>query len=282
MSHPQRKRSLPRVTVIWAVTAIFLFLALFLVTFWAQGGRYFAVETPSMGQAAPVGSMVFSLPTPFSRLVVGDIISFHPPTSPSETYTHRIVAISSTGVTTRGDNNGIADPWRVTSPFMIGRVAFVGFGVGWLTRCIPLLTLGFALVWFITRYLRSPTRRSAFRIGGYAFVFAMTVAIVRPFVRMLLLTATAAHGRAHANLVSTGILPIRVTAVGGTFVDLLSGQKGAVSVATVAKAHYQIGADLNLTPLGWILFFACCGIPLFSILLVGLPRDTVAGAILPQ
>lgn len=261
--------------------AFFALLLVAFLVFLAHGGRYFIVETPSMGQTAPVGSLVFSTPVQLSQLRVGDIISFHPSTSPRELYTHRIVAIKAAGLTTRGDNNGIEDPWLVTQSSLVGQVHFVAKGLGWILRCLPLMVLGTALVWFSTRYLRSPTQRAAGRIGGYAFVFAMTIAIVRPFVRILLLTATAAHGRAHATIVSTGILPIRVSAVGGSFVHLVSGQIGGVSVRTVAKAHYQVGADLDLSPVGWVIFFACCSIPLLWILVVGLPSNDAERKVAP-
>src|SRR4051812_5422095 len=68
--------------------------------FQLSGGRWFIIETPSMGTVAPVGTFVLTEPATMGELAVGDIISFHPPTAPGEVYTHRVVALDAAGATT--------------------------------------------------------------------------------------------------------------------------------------------------------------------------------------
>ncbi|CAN5140777.1 hypothetical protein BH09ACT1_BH09ACT1_27250 [soil metagenome] len=262
---------------IWAGSLAMIAIVAAVMLFQLSGHSYFIVQTPSMGQTAPVGTLVLDTPTTVKKLAVGDIISFHPPTSPKQVYTHRIVAIGSTGgITTRGDINGVDDPWVVTQSDLIGEVTTILPHAGWIIRAIPLLLVGSVFVWFATRLLRSPTRRAAFRISGLSFVVAGTVAILHPFVKVILLTAVADHKGAHATIVSTGMLPVRVTAVDGSSVDLVSGQVGHITAQAAAHANYQIGTTLNLPIWGWIIFFAVCSIPLLWTLIVGLPSHKPA------
>ncbi len=55
------------------------------VYWFATGGRWLIVETPSMGRSAPVGTLLWV--EPVHDLHVGDVISFHPPGEPKITYT---------------------------------------------------------------------------------------------------------------------------------------------------------------------------------------------------
>jgi len=65
------------------------------------------VTTPSMGPAAPVGTLILTRPVRIGDTRVGDIIAFHPPTEPRETFTHRVVTVDPDGgLRTRGDING--------------------------------------------------------------------------------------------------------------------------------------------------------------------------------
>jgi signal peptidase I len=280
MNTAQRTRSIRRGTIaIWAGSLVMIAVVGAILLFQLSGHRYFIVQTPSMGETAPVGTLVLDSPATVAKLAVGDIISFHPPTSPKQVYTHRIVAISDAGgITTRGDINGVDDPWVVTNADLIGEVTTILPHVGWVIRAIPLLLVGSVFVWFATRLLRSPTRRAAFRISGLSFVVAGTVAILHPFVKVVLLTAVADHKGAHATIVSTGMLPVRVKAVDGSHVDLVSGQVGHITAQAAAHANYQIGTTLNLPIWGWAIFFAVCSIPLLWTLVVGLPSSTPAAA----
>lgn len=277
MMHAERPQQTTRparrgTLAIWFGSALMLAVVAAVLLFQLSGHRYFIVQTPSMGQTAPVGTLVLDTPTTVTKLTVGDVISFHPPTSPKQVYTHRIAAISDAGgITTRGDINGVDDPWVVSQANLIGKVTTILPHVGWIIRAIPLLLVGFAFVWFATRLLRSPTRRAALRISGLSFVVAATVAILHPFVKVVLLTAVADRKGANATIVSTGMLPVRVQAVDGSHVDLVSGQVGHITANAAVHANYQIGTTLNLPIWGWLIFFAVCSLPLLWTLVMGLP-----------
>ena len=43
------------------------------------GGRWAVIETPSMGRAIPVGSLVLTRPRPLTNIEVGDVVTYRPP-----------------------------------------------------------------------------------------------------------------------------------------------------------------------------------------------------------
>ncbi|MES2094376.1 MAG: S26 family signal peptidase [Actinomycetota bacterium] len=245
--------------------------------FQASGGRFFIVESPSMGRTAPVGSLVIDRSTTVAELRVGDIISFHPPSAPTSVYTHRVSSISPQGaIRTRGDISGVDDGWVLGQSDLIGKVGVIAPGIGWVIRALPYLLLGGVAVWAVSLRARTPFRRAAYRIVGYSLVVSLTAIILRPFVGIQLLSATADRDSARATVVSTGLLPIRVTAVDGGFIDLVSGQVGHLDIATIASdARYSLSSTLNLPLWGWAIFVVVCAIPLLWVLIVGLPPRTL-------
>ncbi|MCB4209087.1 S26 family signal peptidase, partial [Arthrobacter sp. UM1] len=64
------------------------------------GLRAFIMETPSMGTAAPVGSLVLTAPAQTGDLSVGDIVTFKQDGA-KETHTHRVIAAGKDGVRTK-------------------------------------------------------------------------------------------------------------------------------------------------------------------------------------
>ena len=80
-------------------------------------------------------------------------------------------------------------------------------------------------------------------------------------------------------MVSTGLLPIRVTAEHGNHVDLLTGQVGQLSIPTYLEdGYYRMSSALHLDLAGWIAFLLVCCIPLIGTMIFGLPpQDTVDG-----
>lgn len=271
---PGRRRIRPSTFAMWAWMALALGVVATALVFFATGGRWFIIETPSMGQTAPVGTLVLNQPTTVSDLAVGDIISFHPPTAPSEVYTHRVVAIDDGRVTTKGDINGVSDPWTLADDDLIGATTAVLPGVGWIIRCLPYLFVGGLVVWIVTRFARTATRRASWLILGWSLVASITVFIVKPFVGIIVLTTKATQSGATANLVSTGLLPIRVRAVGGSSLDLLPGQTGMISVPTLSESgNYKLETALNLGLWGWVVMALVCALPLLWCLIVGLPPE---------
>ena len=260
-----------RAISLWVWGALAAAAVIIAAIFWISGGRWFIVESPSMGQAAPVGTLVLSTPVSIGELSVGDIITFVPPTT-TEVYTHRIVKVGADGLTTRGDINGATDPWVVAQTDIVGQATTVLPGVGWLLRSIPFLVLGSIFVWFLSGFLRTALRRSISRILGFSLVVSLTAFILRPFVGVTILELATGQSGAEATVVSTGLLPIRVQAIGGSFVDLVSGQVGRLNIpGLLDNGSYQLGSTLNLSLLGWILFVLACATPLLWCLVVGLP-----------
>ena len=75
------------------------------------------VISGSMEPLLPVGSVVILEQVSADQLVVGDVIAFRRPDRPDVVVTHRIVGIDAStagrGFTTKGDANGVEDPWIV-------------------------------------------------------------------------------------------------------------------------------------------------------------------------
>lgn len=253
------------------------------------GGRWAVVETPSMGQAVPVGSLILTRPRPLDRLVVGDIVTYQPPHLRS-IYTHRVVAVDADGtLEVKGDLNGTPDPYPVTQDALVGQVVAHVRGLGWLLRALP-TTLGALVVLLGATHLWvGPRWRSGVRVIGTCLTFAVVSLLLRPFVHPLLVaTTTVGDGPGtglRATVVSTGLLPTRITGAGGQHVDLLSGQAGSVPVQAGAPGGpLMITGSAHLT--GWWLVGvgAVCLLPLLWCLVVGLavpsaqdPRGREAG-----
>ena len=93
--------------------------AIAVILFLSSGFRLFAILTPSMGQTAPVGTLVVSHSA--DSYQTGDIISFE---RISRVYTHRIVAIGPDGITTVGFRTDTQSTLDLQAP----RAGSVGFG----------------------------------------------------------------------------------------------------------------------------------------------------------
>lgn len=261
--------------ILWSGAILAAVVAVGILLFHLGGGRWFVVETPSMGRAAPVGTLLIDIPATVDTLRVGDIVTFHPPTASTSTYSHRITAITATGlVSTRGDINGSVDPWAIRNHDVIGKAIGVLPGAGWIVRATPLLLIGCVVVWLLSRYERNPTRRASVRIVGFSIVVTAVISLLRPFVGVVLLSETATPAGVQAVVVSTGLLPIRVSAVGGTHVQLVSGAVGQLTTHTPSPdGRYHFASALDLPFAGWAIFAGICAVPLLWCLIVGLPAS---------
>jgi signal peptidase I len=270
-----------RVVVSGTAIGLITLLLAAAAAFWLTGGRGYVVRTPSMGTAAPVGTLVLTRPTSVDSLHVGQIIAFHPPTEPSETYTHRIVSITDSQVHTRGDINGATDPWTLGNKDIIGRASVVIPRLGWLVRAAPLLIIGNLIVWIASAMLLSRERRGPARTLGFGLLFALACYLLRPFTGVIQLATTShAHGAA-ITAVSTGLLPIQLRPVAGhgtaAPVDLRMGEVG-ISRFTGGKAgnQYLLAAHLHLTWPQWIIMGVVCALPLLWTLVVGYQPEPVS------
>ncbi len=153
-------------------------IALGLLGTFAVGGLVFhlglsPVLTGSMRPAYSPGDAVITRPVDVHSLRVGDIAVFVPP-GESAPFAHRItgVAVMKDGhvvVTTRGDANPAADPWRATLngsrvSKVVGVVPYLGRPMTWLGQpwlhAAALGALGLLLTAFGTNaIIRNPSRR---------------------------------------------------------------------------------------------------------------------------
>lgn len=122
---PPRRRLGPRVLA--GVLGLLVLAGLAAAVLWhtALGGRWQVVATPSMGTAAPVGTLVLTVPA--DRVAVGDIVTYHPPVANHpNSVTHRVISVEPDGgFRTRGDINGAVDPWTVRPSNLVGVASYV-------------------------------------------------------------------------------------------------------------------------------------------------------------
>ncbi|WP_412872317.1 S26 family signal peptidase [Curtobacterium flaccumfaciens] len=255
----------------WSVAAIAAVLLAAAVLFLSAGGRWFVVETPSMGEAAPVGTLVLDLPVDVATLRVGDIVSFETSANPDVVYTHRIVSIDPDGgIHTRGDVNGATDPWTLTQADVIGTPALLVPRIGWLLRAAPILLIGTLIILTLTSAFTDRVTRTCLRIAGSALTVSYAAFVFKPFVNVTTITNTSSPTGVEATVISSGIFPVRVDAHGGTSVHLVDGEMGKVVIHELTKnGHYQLMSNIDLDPLGWVALIAVCLVPLVACLAVG-------------
>lgn len=255
----------------WSVAAIAALLLTAAVLFLSAGGRWFVVETPSMGEAAPVGTLVLDLPVDVATLSVGDIVSFETSANPDVVYTHRIVSIDADGgLHTRGDVNGATDPWTLTKADVIGTPALLVPRIGWLLRAAPVLLIGTLIILTLTSAFTDRVTRTCLRIAGSALTVSYAAFVFKPFVNVTTITNTSSPTGVEATVISSGIFPVRVDAHGGNSVHLVDGEMGKVVIHELTKnGHYQLMSNIDLDPLGWVALFAVCLVPLVACLAVG-------------
>ncbi len=241
------------------------------ITFASQGGRWFIIETPSMGQAAPVGTLVFTSPAKIDTIKPGEIISFHPSTEKNAIYTHRVVSNKNGVIVTKGDNNGSNDGWTVQSSNIIGKAGAVLPGWGWLIKGLPYLMVGIFILFLLTRFIK-PKFRTTVWLSGISLTISAIVYFLKPFVNIIVVTVTTTANHATALIVSTGLLPIEVKANNNAVLNLVSGQQKALTIPLDPKHNfYQLSAMLDLPLWGWIIFWFLCLTPLLYVMIVGLP-----------
>lgn len=236
------------------------------------GMRWFVVETPSMGTAAPVGALVVTAPAA-GRLERGDIIAFLPPGDP-HVYTHRVFAVAQDGaVRTKGDINGAPDPWTVPRTAALGRAIAVLPGAGYVVRGLPGLVAGGVLLWAVTLLIRRRDQRAAARVIGLHLVATVVVLWLHPFVRVVLIATKNAANGAQASMVSTGLLPVRLVDPAGTVLARLStGRPELVPLPPSTGAAARVLAVPDLGPGLQALLIGVALLPALLVLLLGLPR----------
>lgn len=246
-----------RKAVAWTAGGLGL-AALLLVLALSSGWRLFAVLTPSMGQTAPVGTLVVTHAE--SSYATGEIISFH---RGDRVYTHRIVDTRNGQFVTKGDLNGAADPTTVPTSQVIGKAIWLAPGIGWLLMGLPWIavgTLGFYLVSLFHR--RSEHGRWAIRLAGTTLVLCLVALWLRPWVNLELLGYTPADtgGGVMMHVVNTGLFPVKATDA-----VLASGQDAVVHVTEQGvNGAYVLTPTPALTLLQRLILLTFCLLPLLA------------------
>lgn len=276
-----RPASRPRVALV-VTGGLVLALVAVLLLLHLVGFRSFVVRTASMGTTAPVGTLVVTTPVEAAAVRVDDVLTFLPPGGGGDaTVTHRVVGAGPEGITTRGDASEATDPWLLHDVDLVGRAVAVLPVVGWVVRAVPLLVLGGAAVWALTLLVPSHPHRSALRVVGGALVVAVTSAVLRPFTAATMLATHAGDdGGGVASVVSTGILPVKLSTDHGAWTVLRSGEVGELDLPATSEAG--VGALISLAPHlsagGWAVCALVCLLPLLWCTTVGLaPTDAPTG-----
>ncbi|MGN7190516.1 MULTISPECIES: S26 family signal peptidase [unclassified Curtobacterium] len=266
-----RVTSRSEVLLAWLVAAVAAVLLGAAVLFLSAGGRWFVVETPSMGEAAPVGTLVLDLPVDVTTLHVGDVVSFETTANPGVVYTHRIIAEDADGgLHTRGDINGATDPWTLTQADVIGTPVLLVPYIGWLFRAAPVLLIGTLIVLTLTSAFTDRVTRSCLRIAGTALTSAYAAFLFKPFVNVTTITNTSTPHGVEATVVSSGVFPVRIDAHGGNTVHLVDGEVGRVVIHELThNGQYQLTSNIDLDPIGWVALVLVCLVPLVACLAVG-------------
>jgi hypothetical protein len=221
-----------------------------------SGGSLSVMETPSMCPTACVGSLVADRPVA-GPVHVGELVSFHPPDSFAETYTHYVYRIFSNGmIQTRGAAELKPDPWLITRSDIVSRTVFTVWGLGWLLRALPMLAVG-VLLWVVARqWITEKSRRSWDRIW-LAMLVVVPVWVLHPLVRGAVRGVSedlAHHHWTVANVINTGLLPVSFSTSRGEAVAHVSSTAAAQVAGPVSKSGYLLVREtISLYWWGWVL-----------------------------
>jgi hypothetical protein len=246
-----------------------------------DGGRWERVETPSMGTVAPVGTLLWVAPVAFDSLRPGDFITFRPPGSSSGTYSHRVLARNADGTIATKGALSAPDPWRLGADDVVGKVRMRWWGAGWLVQAAPLLLLGGLLGGAVVRIAPAPWKLPVAVVLA-SVVLGLAISWLRPFVNAEQLSfAPAPDGGADATYVGTGLLPIRLTAEGGTSVVMYAGEVGRVHVGRADDGgRLRVSLSPAIPSWWWVALVGGCFVPA---LVVSRPRrEGRAGVLVAQ
>jgi signal peptidase I len=122
------------------------------------------VRSGSMVPTINVGDLIVVRGTPASDIQVSDIIVFHQPGSTSTLIVHRVIGIQIEGgeifFSTKGDHNGVADPWQVPQDGLVGKVIANYAIIGWIfigleiLRPVLFIVLAIAAIVFLVLFMR--------------------------------------------------------------------------------------------------------------------------------
>ncbi len=249
------------------------------------GGRLLVMETPSMCPTVCVGSLVADRPLQ-GALHVGELITFHPPNTYTETYTHEVSRIFANGaIQTRGVGNATHDPWLITRSDIVGEVVFSIWGLGWVLKALPLLAVG-VLAWVLTRPRIARRIRRAWDRGWLIVLTVLPLWTLHPLVGATVISTMSDPSHRswiRATVVNTGILPASFHAVGDRVVSHVS-PTGLVQLAGPAteRDYLMLRETASLYWWGWAILALLVLSPLAGYLWHVYRDDEVAPARLPE
>ena len=261
-------------TSLWVIAALSLLSLGSVLILHLAGFRFLTVTTPSMGETAPVGTLIVTQPQQsYSK---NDIISFY---RSGSVYTHRLTKVNDDrSYTTKGDLNAAEDSLSVANRDVIGKAVVVAPIWGWVWRGAPILLIGWIIVYLLSCIKRLHERwRWPIRIIGGTLVVIIATLILNPWLHAdLLSVATHQKNDVRLHIVNTGIFPIR----DDNGERVYTGQTTIVR-ATEADSHgrYVYVPRPSLGTAGVIFALLWCLLPLCIALLVKLPppKDEITG-----
>ncbi|MEO8887687.1 MAG: signal peptidase I, partial [Jatrophihabitantaceae bacterium] len=129
---PKRRRtSLGRRITLGVVTLAVLGVVGTGAALWLQGYRIYVVHTGSMTPTYRPGDVVVDGPADRAARP-GEVITFRHSDLTTDVVTHRVVNVTSAGITTKGDANRTADAWTIRPDQVKGQVRFGVHGLGYL------------------------------------------------------------------------------------------------------------------------------------------------------
>lgn len=227
-----------------------------------HGVRWYVVETPSMGTAAPVGTLLVVAPPGPGSPVVGDVVTVRRPGG-APTVTHRVTSVAPDGsLRTRGDLNGAEDPGVVERSDVVGVPVVVVPHLGRALRAGGTVLAGGLVLALVTARLTSADVRRSVRLVGLAALVAVTVGLLLPVARVEVLASRTTDRGVEVDVVSTGVLPARVTAAGRTVEGLRPGSTGHLVLdGAEASTSHALSTTVDLDGPGGPVVVAACLLP---------------------
>lgn len=253
-------------TSLWVIAALSLLSLGSMLILHLAGFRFLTITTPSMGETAPVGTLIVTQPQ--RSYDKGDIISFH---RSGKIYTHRLAKVNDDhSYTTKGDLNAAEDALAVANRDVIGKAVVVAPIWGWVWRAAPILLIGWIIVYLLSCIRRLHERwRWPIRIIGGTLVVIIATLILNPWLHAdLLSVATHQKNDVRLHIVNTGIFPIRDDEGKRVY----AGQTAIVrATETDSHGRYVYVPRPSLGVAGVMFALLWCLLPLFIALLVKLP-----------
>jgi signal peptidase I len=161
-----------------AALVLFALIALLVLLPRVTGSTPYTIETGSMADIMPPGTVVVVRPQSFDSIQVGQIVTYQLKSGEAAVVTHRVVSIDydehgTRTLRTQGDENDVADAAPVKAVqvrgvawYWVPYVGYVGaFGTGqqreWIAQGIGAILVGYAVVVVITSVVRRRRRGRA-------------------------------------------------------------------------------------------------------------------------